>query len=286
MTQDHPLYFSDQLFDSACLFNSLLHVIFNYHRTDTCVLDEFKEVDLKNMLTEKPALKEAYRNWIDLLKPYLDEGYYSTAYVFCQGKLWETDTLKERPRIVDRCNESNWVDCMQSELQKKFEIKDEPVSFWVVVEDRKLVYQKKLIGILYLKKQIENQLLQEQPDWKTMARKWEEEYSHALYSSTQHKRGLLLSKKLLAHVESFEQLPLAEQHKIRQMLADQQANPMDGWLQVHDSALRLYRHLGEEDELEEMEEKNDMRRQHNYIPFIKSFIQALHDEGCLESLSL
>lgn len=54
---------------------------------------------------------------------------------------------------------------------------------------------------------------------------------------------------------------------------------IDTWLQIHDEILRLYERLGLEDEKDEMYQKNYIRKRHNYIPFIESFIQALVEQG-------
>ncbi|CAO3675837.1 unnamed protein product [Rhizopus stolonifer] len=287
--QDRSIYFSNQVFDSAHFLNSLLHILFNCEQLDSSNLGQLRHLALEHTLIKSPLFRESYNNLINSIPQYADQSYHSISFVYCQGKLWELDALKNGPRIVSSCNESNWLECMQEELFNKFEIyqrHDVPISVCAIMENRKLVYQKKLIGTLFMKQEIEKILCKERPDWRYVTRNWEEEYRYVLCSNNQYKRGLLLSRKLLSYCKSFEQLSLEEQQRIQHVLSSQQENPMDFWLQIHDNALRLYESLGLEDEKEEMDEKNDIRRKHNYIPFIKSFIQALHDEGHLGSLSL
>jgi hypothetical protein len=69
-----------------------------------------------------------------------------------------------------------------------------PVSLWAVIEDRKLVYQRRLIGKNHIKREIEHALDRNQPDWrgKLDTDHWEEEYRYALNSVSLYNTSILL----------------------------------------------------------------------------------------------
>lgn len=146
-------------------------------------------------------------------------------------------------------------------------------SVWAVVEDRRLVYQRRLIGKNYIKREIECKLDYYQPEWRaTMdVTRWEEEYRYAmnnvsiyflllilkynnikLYKKKErNKRGQILSSQLLqTYCRSFEQLPPEEQTIVKSILKEhtKKEDIMDAWLQTQDDSLRLYECLGLEDE--------------------------------------
>lgn len=56
------------------------------------------------------------------------------------------------------------------------------MSLWAVIENRKMVYQRKLIQRQYIKQEIENTLNELEPQWRSRSStfKWIEEYNHAM----------------------------------------------------------------------------------------------------------
>jgi hypothetical protein len=147
-----------------------------------------------------------------------------------------------------------------------------PVSLWAVIEDRKLVYQRRLVGKNHVKREIEQALDLYQPDWrgKMDTSQWEEEYRFALnnvstsrlYSTVSHmfdkkernRRGQMLSMQLLDYCRSYEQLPPEDQTTVQALLSGKKEDMMDIWLQTQDDALRLYESLGLEVEKDKMYE--------------------------------
>lgn len=138
------------------------------------------------------------------------------------------------------------------------------VSLWAVIEDRKLVYQRKLIEKLYVKREIEYLLDTQQPDWRISMNvsHWEEEYKHTMAHNERNKRGKMLFTQLLNYCKSFEQLPVEDQAMIHNFLrensSEKKQDIMDTWLQVQDESLRLYENLGIELEKQEIYEVRDI----------------------------
>ncbi|KAG1136091.1 hypothetical protein G6F37_012046 [Rhizopus arrhizus] len=290
--ENHNLYFSKQVLDETYLLHGLIHILLNCDQIDIGVdLNQFKQLTnnsssaLKGqMLIKNRLFKDAYQDLLSSIpqtEKKSSETYRSIAYIFSQGKLWELDALKDGPCIIERCSEKNWLGYLQTELLKKSEVY-QPISVWAIVENRKLVYQRKLTSRLFMKQEIEKILDDHQPNWRATMRLWEEEYRYALESNGRHKRGLLLSKRLMS--SSYRHLPTKEERgAIYDLFTSQHENPLEIWLQIHDDLLRSYESLGLEDEQEEMHEKDYTRRKHNYVPFIKSFIKALYEEGHLHN---
>lgn len=56
------------------------------------------------------------------------------------------------------------------------------MSLWAVIENRKLVYQRKIIERHYIKQEIEETLDQLEPNWRQQLDiiQWVEEYNHAM----------------------------------------------------------------------------------------------------------
>ncbi|CAO3635577.1 unnamed protein product [Mucor fragilis] len=118
---------------------------------------------------------------------------------------------------------------------------------------------------------------------------WEEEYKYTMTHNERNKRGKIAFNQLLTYCKSFEQLPLQDQDMIhsflRQNASEKRQDVMDTWLQIQDDALRLYESLGLELEKQEIYEINHLKRKHDYMPFIRSFIQGLYEEGHLQSMA-
>lgn len=64
------------------------------------------------------------------------------------------------------------------------------ISVWAIVENRKLVYQRKLTSKLFMKQEIEKILDDHQPNWRATMRLWEEEYRYALESNVSKKGAM------------------------------------------------------------------------------------------------
>lgn len=62
------------------------------------------------------------------------------------------------------------------------------------------------------------------------------------------------------------------------------AEIMDFWLQVQDDSLRIYKQLGEECQKHQKYQDDVIRRQHDYTPFIKAYLQRLLVHGHLERM--
>ncbi|KAI9365651.1 hypothetical protein BD770DRAFT_76902 [Pilaira anomala] len=298
-TINNHVYFSNQIVHDAYAMHALLNILLNCTTIEIGKeLNHFKQFThdfppaLKGLsLTNSQVLRQAYNSLSSFssINQHDKDIYHSISYVKSGSHLWELDGLKRGPLKLGLCNENNWLDVAHVELSKKCEFYSKqqlPVSIWAIIEDKRLVYHRKLIGKNYIKSEIEVKLDYYQPDWRTTIdfKRWGEEYRHAM-DNERNKRGQTLYTKLLQnYCSSFDQLPSDEHLIVKSVLSTKQEDLMDTWLQIQDDSLRLYEYLGSEDEKQEFYERDHLKRQHDYMPFIQSYIQALYEEGHLQHL--
>ncbi|CAO3654848.1 unnamed protein product [Mucor hiemalis] len=282
-------------YDYTCLANS---------KNNNTELDHFKQFThdfppvLRGFtLTNSQTFRKAY-NSLSLApshrmnQPNEDkEIYHPISYIKHNGNLWELDGLKKGPIKLGNCNDNTWLDIAYTEITQRCDIYHEqnlPVSLWAVIEDRKLVYQRKLIGKNFIKEEIESRLDYFQPSWRTTLdfAHWKEEFDYAM-KNERNKLGQMMSQQLLeSYCRSFDQLPTEDQMSVKSVLSDyvKQKDIMDAWLQIQDESLRIYECLGLEVEKQKLYERARLQRPHDYMPFIRSYINALLEEGHLQHL--
>ncbi|KAI8884090.1 cysteine proteinase [Backusella circina FSU 941] len=295
---NHQLYFSNQVIHDAYAMHALLNILLNCTNIDIGPdLTQFKQFThdfpstIKGLsISNSSVLRQAYNSLTrpDRYKIPSSEIYHPISIIYSNGYLWELDGFKRSPQKLVPCNDSNWLDVAYIELSKRYEIlKKQQLnpSVWTIIEDRRLVFQRKLIGKTYIKSKIENELDSSYPDWRenTDVRQWEEEY-HYVMKNERNKRGFNLSNQLKDYCKSFDQLSPSEKQNIQESLVEftRHGDIMDAWLQIQDDSLRLYECLGLEDEKYKMHERNHLQRQHDYRPFIQAYIKGLIDEGHLK----
>lgn len=300
------IYFSNQIVHDAYAMHALLNILLNC--TDSIdvgsELKHFKQFthDFPPMLkgftlTNSQTFRKAY-NSLSLAPSHRvdrqnedNEIYHPISYITHNGSLWELDGLKKSPIRLGSCSDTNWLDIARSEITQKCDLyhkQNLPVSLWAVIEDRKLVYQRKLIGKNYIKAEIENRLDYFQPSWRTTIdfAHWKEEFNYAMRNE-RNKLGQMLSLQLLEnYCRSFDQLSTEDQLGVKSLLNDyvKQKDIMDAWLQIQDESLRIYECLGSEVEKQKLYERTRSQRTHDYMPFIRSYINALLEEGHLQHL--
>ncbi|KAI7904238.1 ubiquitin carboxyl-terminal hydrolase [Cokeromyces recurvatus] len=288
---NYPIYFLQQTTThNAYAMHALLHILLNSDNEIKTSKDlrQFKKLthalDSTVSLINNQALRNA-NNSLYLPKKSQQKQivYHSISYIKYNGYLWELDTFKKSPSKLVACNEYNWLDSVYNLIYQKQ--KEDSISLWAVIEDRNRVYQRKIIEKNYLKRQIEYKLDKYQPNWKSSneVTQWEEEYRYAIDHNETNRRGHIRSIDMLNYCHSFNQLPLRIQKNVNLLLKEQKHNVediMEAWIRVQDDCLRLYASLGNQVEKEDIYR----RKQNKYIPFIRAFIQALYEEGHLQSI--
>ncbi|KAI8069858.1 uncharacterized protein B0P05DRAFT_192415 [Gilbertella persicaria] len=291
-----PIYFSQQTTHDAYAMHALLHIVMNMSSKINISdnLDNFRHCT--QYLSSKSTSVAIYNNQL-LIQAYNRLSRHSTeqgntiyrpiSYIRRDGYLWELDGLKKYPLRLRACHENNWLEIAQEEMTRKIQAHTTvPASIWAVIEDRKLVYQRRLIGLSYVKHKIEAILDLQEPSWrkKMNIQQWEEEYRFTMHHNKRIQQGLIVSNELYNnYCRSFTQLPPEEQDVFSHTFYEymKREDKMDVWLKIQDDLLRLYERLGIEFEKDMMFE---VRRQFDYMPFIRSFIQGLYQEGHLHSI--
>ncbi|KAI8066322.1 ubiquitin carboxyl-terminal hydrolase [Gongronella butleri] len=292
------LYFANQVINDAYAVHALLSIVLNCDD----VLDlsqsliEFKQftrdfspVDKGLSLGNSQAIREsqskvARKNTTSATK---DQMYHYISYVPFEGHLWELDGFKKGPARLGPCTDKNWLDLLHFELDRKTEgyrRQHVPYSIWTLIQDRRQVLQRKLVAQRYEKESIERNLDEIFPRWRTtqQVRQWEDEFRHVILNNAHNIRGIRLSSELLTYCQTINDLPEEERPVVEPQNSFKDC--IDVWLEAQDKLLRLYNRLGQEDDKHEKYKNDTVRRQHDYLPFIKSYLEALHSAGRLQQL--
>ncbi|CAO3636168.1 unnamed protein product [Cunninghamella echinulata] len=247
-----------------------------------------KGLSLSNSESIRESQNRVARSWPNKVNHHPPpHRYHYVSYIPFEGYLYELDGLKRGPLRLGPCTNENWLDMLKIELSRKTEIyRKQRISFsiWSLVEDKRHVIQRKLIEKSSKKKEIEMYLDQHYPLWRHehSIHQWEEEYQHTMNNVDNNKRGSLVSTQLLSQSSSTQPQPQPQYtHEPISISNPSFDELMNLWLQAQDELLRLYNHLGKEDEKHEKYQNDTIRRQHDYTPFIVSYIEALQSEGLL-----
>ncbi|CDS06916.1 hypothetical protein LRAMOSA09439 [Lichtheimia ramosa] len=317
MTLANNVYFANQVVHEAYAIYALLSVLMNCNDdtidlgSELIHLKEFTD-DFPPMLkglsvTNSKVLKDAHNSVARRQQRRLmrgDDIYHYITYIPIDGYLWELDGFKRGPLRLASCTESGWIDTARTELQRKIELYQRqqiPFTIWSVIEDRRRVYQRQLAAKAYMKRAIEQHLEAHDPSWRVplRAQQWEEEYRHALQAE-RCKRGTEIYPNLDTWmIEASTATPamttepdLLTSNDLSDLQAQigyntqgrSLAEIMDFWLQVQDDSLRIYKQLGEECQKHQKYQDDVIRRQHDYTPFIKAYLQRLLVHGHLERM--
>ncbi|KAI9029839.1 hypothetical protein CLU79DRAFT_831588 [Phycomyces nitens] len=291
------IYFSNQMVRDGYAAHALINILMNCnHMVDIgSTLREFKEftrdlspVEKGLSLSNSKVLREASNH---IARGQEGKGvFHAVSYIHSGGFLWELDGFRKGPSRLVPCTETTWLDVVQNELRRKTDTlhrHQTPYSMWAVIEDRRKVYQRQLVGKAYLRQAIENELDHLYPAWRVTLNidQWEEEYQHHM----EHDMNRLARELVKEHgyCRMFDDLPRDEQVSIQTSLKAEirgrsESELTDMWMQIQDESLRLYERLGIECQKHQGYRDDTVRRKHNYGPFIEAYIKCLAKHNLLE----
>ncbi|KAL1928147.1 hypothetical protein VTP01DRAFT_3063 [Rhizomucor pusillus] len=300
---NHNIYFANQVIREAYAVYALLSVVMN--------CDGIKEIgpELKNLkslsdefpstlkglsVTNSKALKDANNSIARKRLKHMmrdDDVYHYISYLPIGGHLWELDGFKRGPLRL-ACTETDWIELARMELQRKTDILQRqrvPFTFWGVVEDRRRVYERQLSGRMILKAAVERQMGLQDPNWRILlrAQQWEDEFNHAI-ATERRRRNLREPVPHYSNVyRTLDDFPEPEAEQLRaEFESEVQGRTLDElrdlWLQIHDDLLQKYTLLVEEHEKYQRYQDDNTRRQHDYMPFIKAYLEHLLARGFLQ----
>ncbi|ORY93022.1 ubiquitin carboxyl-terminal hydrolase [Syncephalastrum racemosum] len=197
VTPNSDIFFANQVVPEAYGLYAILHVLMNGEHVDPVdigpQLSNFKDFTaefppmLKGLsVTNSKELKGAHNNVARRLPNEEDTvSCHSITYIPFGGYLWELDGFKRGPLRLAPCTTATWFETARLEIQRKIDIYQRqqiPISVWTVIQDRRLVYQRRLFMRHHLKTVIEQRLDACDPDWRSDIRadQWEDEYAHAM----------------------------------------------------------------------------------------------------------
>ncbi|KAG0168815.1 ubiquitin carboxyl-terminal hydrolase [Apophysomyces sp. BC1034] len=303
-TANNNVYFANQVVHDAYAMHAMLSVLLNCDDTVDIGSDlahfkaftnEFSPMIKGLSLSNSKILKDIH-NRVARHRPKRrapsEDIYHYISYIPIDGHLWELDGFKRGPLRLAACTGNSWLDAVRTEIQRKVDIfhrQKIPYSMWSVIEDRHQVYQRRLVAKTYIKRVIEEQLDKHYPSWRVVMRvqQWEDEYRHAMENERNKRGRAVWTMNTLCR--TIEDLPNEEQDAVQAELESEvlgrcMKELTDTWLRIQDDSLRLYENLGEEDMRHQQYQHEIIRRQHNYTPFIKTFIDCLTSQGHLQHM--
>ncbi|KAL0078526.1 hypothetical protein J3Q64DRAFT_1765052 [Phycomyces blakesleeanus] len=296
-TSSNGIYFSNQIVREGYATHALINILMNCGEMVDIgsTLKEFKEftreftpIEKGHSLSSSHVLREASNN---IAKRQESRGvFHAITYVHYGGFLWELDGCRKSPSRLVACTETTWLGVAQNELRRKADMlyrHQTPYSMWAVIEDRRQVYHRQLVGKAYLRQAVENELDSLYPAWRVTLNinRWEEEYQYHMEHNVNQAGKELVRERDYCRV--FEDLPVDEQISIQTSIKTDvrgwsEAELTDRWMQTQDESLRLYERLGTEYQKHKEYRDDTVRRKYNYEPFIEAYIKCLAKHKLLD----
>jgi len=269
------LFFATQMIQNACATQAILSILLNSPQVELGEeLDSFKAFtkefppELKGIAISNSELVRKAHNSFARPEPFVaeekratekdDDVFHFISYVPCNGKLYELDGLKDGPILLGDI-EGDWLDAVQPMIQKRIEqysTKEIRFNLMAVVADRQL------------------RLVKEQNEI--------EKEKNMTIGKVQARSGKLPSPaemEQLVH-EHPPPPPIGEvavdERTVEQLLI--------ALAHVSDRAARVQAELAQEEQKRAQWKLENVRRRHNYVPFIINFLKVLAERGELMPL--
>eukprot|EP00908_Phaeocystis_cordata_P026230 Transcript_87.p1 GENE.Transcript_87~~Transcript_87.p1 ORF type:complete len:353 (-),score=213.00 Transcript_87:79-1137(-) len=269
------LFFATQMIQNACATQAILSILLNSPQVELGEeLDSFKAFtkdfppELKGIAISNSELVRKAHNSFARPEPFVaeekratekdDDVFHFISYLPCNGKLYELDGLKEGPICLGDI-EGDWLDAASLQLQKRIEqysTKEIRFNLMAVVADR------------------QERLRKEQNDI--------EKEKNMTIGKVQARAGKLptqeeMDKLVREHPAPPSQGEVAvDERTVEQLLI--------ALAHVSDRAARVQSELAQEEQKRAQWKLENVRRRHNYVPFIINFLKVLAERGELMPL--
>jgi ubiquitin carboxyl-terminal hydrolase L5 len=272
---EEHLFFAQQMISNACATQAILAILLNRPGIELGEeLTAFKAftkefpAELKGLAISNSELLRKAHNSFARPEPFVgeeraatkdDDVYHFISYVPSGGKLWELDGLKAGPVCLGEASEENWLDVVRPMIQKRIETystKEIRFNLMGVIADRRIALREQ---------QAACEKERNMTVGKVQAR------SAKLPSAAELERLASTHPppppigEVAVDGRSVEELYIALAHAARR-------------------STELTREIEMESQKVEQWKVDNMRRKHNYVPFIVNLLKLLAERGELMPL--
>jgi ubiquitin carboxyl-terminal hydrolase L5 len=262
VSEYHNLFFANQVINNACATQAILSILLNCPDIDIGdELTNFKNFtkdftpDLKGLAISNSELIRAAHNSFARPEPFVfgqkslekdDDVYHFISYLPFDGQLWELDGLKPGPINLGECSKDDWLMKVGPVIQKRIE------------KYSKSEIRFNLMAIIGNKKQM---------------------YTQEIES---------LEKKLAILQDRLSQLTSGAAADSQAMEIDDMPSTADEAnariQQIQSQISQLQQKIAVEEEKFRAWRAENIRRKHNYIPFLVNLLRILAEKGELMPL--
>eukprot|EP00696_Hemimastix_kukwesjijk_P013033 gnl/Hemi2/26368_TR8850_c0_g1_i1.p1 gnl/Hemi2/26368_TR8850_c0_g1~~gnl/Hemi2/26368_TR8850_c0_g1_i1.p1 ORF type:complete len:346 (-),score=93.92 gnl/Hemi2/26368_TR8850_c0_g1_i1:71-1108(-) len=258
------LFFANQVINNACATQAILAILLNRPQINIGpVLTNFKEMTMDfepemrgHAISNVEVIRTAHNSFARP-EPFVleskkateeDDVYHFISYVPFNGFLYELDGLKSGPINLGACTEANWVEVATPEIQRRIDLYSQSeirFNVMAVVKDQRLRHQEKIDSLTSLRTNVELRQAQ-------------------LANPSPYAMEICLAPEVaeLGSVEAAQAKISQIEREIRELHAKihQEADKWAAW------------------------RTENIRRRHNYVPFIINMLRILARKGQLKPL--
>jgi ubiquitin carboxyl-terminal hydrolase L5 len=253
----YDLFFAKQTITNACATQAILSILMNVPNLDLGpALSEFKEftkdfnAELKGIAIGNSEVIKKVHNSFSRPEPIAitadddskEDAFHFISYVPVNGVLYELDGLKNGPIHLGECTEDNWLDKARAVIQQRIDkYKDNEIRFCLMA----VIKDRKLVYTEEL-----NRLHNEKKK---------------LLESIRQGSGI---DKMEVEGEEVDVSTLPDEYKEKFLTINSQIEKYNELLKQHEAKLQNWK-------------TENIRRRHNYIPFIFHLLKVLGEKGHL-----
>ena len=288
------IFFAKQVVNNACATQALLSILLNRSEIDLgSALNEFKSftADLppedKGWAIGSSELIRTAHNSFARPEPFVfeqkevagedDEAFHFITYVPINGKLYELDGLKRGPIVLNPgVTLDNWIDSAREAIQARitrYASKEIRFNLLAVVQNRQDVLQERLTSTVQKKLYIEKKLGITSTDDSASSSAMDTSSSTTTSSSTSTSSSSSVPLPKVTPLTEDIELDSLDQSELQSRLSIFSEEIIDVRRSLEDEVIKQQKWKLE-----------NVRRKHNYVPFIFNLLKMLAEKGKLTGL--
>ncbi|KAG9304965.1 hypothetical protein G9A89_003134 [Geosiphon pyriformis] len=295
------VYFANQVIDNACATQAVLNIVLNCDRLDIGPeLENFKDFTrefkppLKGLaMTNTASFRNNHNRFVRFAEDlqiieqqkakelenddYEDEEpvYHYIGYVPFKGNVYELDGLARNPRKLGAIEGNDWIEVARSSVSErmhKFNDSGIAYSLMAIIKDREMLHEEKAKDKEIEKKAIEKRLQELDKNWSK-----NNEINKGTNEDNENDAGQSYGSETNRKIEVVQKIQDIELISEVGELLERHKNLIQ--------EIRLELEQAEKERENKINaEADNVRRKHDYVPFLTEFIKILDERGELEDI--